>query len=93
MEYLYGGTLLMTFPLRITYWWRQARPPLSYARLECPNGPLFYTLSGEPLSDLTFKLPPSNSRQVICILVFGGWWADSTFMREHFRKRMHRFVK
>ena len=28
-----------------------------------------------------------------CILVFGGWWADSTFMREHFRKRMHRFVK
>ena len=30
---------------------------------------------------------------VICILVFGGWWADSTFMREHFRKRMHRFVK
>jgi hypothetical protein len=30
---------------------------------------------------------------VTCILVFGGWWADSTFMREHFRKRMHRFVK
>ena len=24
----------------------------------------------------------------VCILVFGGWWADSTFMRERFRRYM-----
>jgi amino acid permease len=31
----------------------------------------------------------------VCILVFGGWWADSTFMRERFRRYMpsSRFVK
>ena len=31
----------------------------------------------------------------VCIVVFGGWWADSTFMRERFRRYMpsSRFVK
>jgi amino acid permease len=31
----------------------------------------------------------------VCIVVFGGWWADSTFMRERFRRCMpsSRFVK
>jgi amino acid permease len=31
----------------------------------------------------------------VCVLVFGGWWADSTFMRERFRRYMpsSRFVK
>jgi amino acid permease len=31
----------------------------------------------------------------VCILIFGGWWADSTFMRERFRRYMpsSRFVK
>jgi amino acid permease len=24
----------------------------------------------------------------VCIVVFGGWWADSTFMREQFRRYM-----
>ena len=31
----------------------------------------------------------------VCILVFGGWWADSTYMHERFRRYMpsSRFVK
>jgi hypothetical protein len=32
---------------------------------------------------------------VVCILVFGGWWADSTYMRARFHRYMRssRFVK
>jgi hypothetical protein len=32
---------------------------------------------------------------VVCIVVFGGWWADSTYMHARFRKYMRssRFVK
>ena len=32
---------------------------------------------------------------VVCILVFGGWWADSTYMRARLHKYMRssRFVK
>jgi hypothetical protein len=32
---------------------------------------------------------------VVCIVVFGGWWADSTYMHARFRRHMRssRFVK
>ena len=45
------------------------------------------------LNDL--RVPVIEITMVVCIVVFGAWWADSTYMRARFHRYMRssRFVK